>query len=140
MMNPVPADREQPGPGTDEERQCDDCDEPEDGQRRFLLCRGAFGMSCEAEYPQARQLHLQEIGIEIPFLAILVAESYGFGVQRLEDGISRLDAVGLVILANADDARQSALECTAVPGAVLSAPPAQFPRPDRKNRGRRRDI
>ena len=23
-MNPVPADREQPGPGTDEERQCDE--------------------------------------------------------------------------------------------------------------------
>src|ERR1035441_915167 len=95
-------------------------------------------MSCEAKYPQAGQLRLQQVAIEVPFPAILVAESYGFGVQRLEDGISRLDAVGLVILANADDARQGALECVTVPGEALGAPPAQFPWPGGNHRGRRR--
>jgi len=82
----------------------------------------------------------KEIAIEVPFPAILVAQRYGFGVQRLEDGISRLDAVGLVILANADDARQGALECVSVPGAALGAPPAHLSRPGGNNRGRRRYL
>src|SRR5450756_469273 len=97
-------------------------------------------MSCEAKYPQAGQLRLQEVAIEVPFPAILVAQRYGFGVQRVEDGISRLDPIRLVILANTDDARQGALERVSVPGTALGAPPAQFPCPGGNHRGRRRDI
>src|ERR1019366_3883544 len=65
-----------------------------------------------------------------PLDAVLVAERPGQALQLLEDGIAGFDPVGLVVLADADDASHVALQRAAVHVAALGGEPAKLARLD----------
>src|ERR1039457_148777 len=102
-MNQVLAHAEQAGPGADDERQNDARHKAQQGQRRGMRMRNAFGIGHDAELPQAGKLYLDGLAADTPLDAVLVAERASQALQLLEGGIAGFDSVGLVVLADADD-------------------------------------
>src|ERR1035438_4958160 len=91
-----------------------------------MCMRNAFGIGHDAQLPQAGKLYLDGLAADTPLDAVLVTERAGQALQLLEDGIADFDSVGLVVLADADDASHVALQRAAVHIAPLGGDPAQM--------------
>src|ERR1039458_10661113 len=90
-----------------------------------MRMRNAFGIGHDAQLPQTGKLYLDGLAADTPLDAVLVAERAGQALQLLEDAIAGFDSVGLVVLADADDASHVALQRAAGYIAPLGGDPAQ---------------
>src|ERR1019366_1821453 len=123
MHDPVVADSEESAPGTDNQRQCDDRNEPEKRHRRLAGGDRGFGVRGQTKLAHAGNLDLDVIAVEVPGIKVHLAQIQSLAVQALVNGIAGRHAIRLMVLADLNDTCERALQLVAGPVAAPVSPP-----------------
>src|ERR1035441_4491327 len=96
MQDPALADSEESGPGADDQRQCDDRNDPEHSHRCLVRSDYGFGMRGQAELAHAGNFDLDVTAVEVPLIEMPVAQFPRLARQMRVYSSSGLTAVGAV--------------------------------------------